>query len=257
MQKYFFLLFLFFTLQVKAQIPTQTTTPNEAVSQAQKDIIQVDKSNSLEYISNKGVITQKLVGDVWLHQDSVFMYCDSAFIENRTKMRAYGHVVIQQGDSVSCFSDSLIYDGISKIADLYSKDDVILKSGQQTLYAWKTLNYNMATKVGTYKRGGKLLSDKTQVFSREGEYYVSTHEAFFRKKVFVSDKDFTLKTDTLQYNTADKTALFLAPTRITQEKANIYCERGYYDFAKKSAEFLQNPQYEKGKSKAIDRKSVV
>ena len=216
MQKYFFLIFLFFTLQIKAQhpvpIPTQANTPNEAVSQAQKDIIQVDKSNFLEYISNKGIITQKLIGDVWLHQDSIFMYCDSAFIENRTKMRAYGHVVIQQGDSVSCFSDSLIYDGVTKVADLYSKDDVILKSGHQTLYAWKTLNYNMATKVGTYKRGGKLLSDKTQVFSREGEYYVSTHEAFFRKKVFVSDKDFTLKTDTLQYNTADKTALFLAPT---------------------------------------------
>ena len=248
MQKYFFLIFLFFTIQAKAQQPN---TPNTAVPQVQKDIIQVDKSNFLEYISNKGIITQKLVGDVWLHQDSIFMYCDSAFIENRTKMRAYGHVVIQQGDSISCFSDSLIYDGITKIADLYSKDDVVLKSGRQTLYAWKTLNYNMATKVGTYKRGGKLLSDKTQVFSREGEYYVSTHEALFRTKVFVSDKDFTLKTDTLQYNTADKTALFLAPTRIKQEKANIYCERGYYDFAKKSAEFLQNPQYEKGKSKAI------
>lgn len=252
MQKYFFIIFLFCAAKVQAQYPLPTPAQaNTAPSQAQKDIIQVDKSNSLEYISKNGIITQKLIGNVWLHQDSIFMYCDSALIENRTKMRAYGHVVIQQGDSISCFSDSLIYDGISKVADFYSKDDVILKSGQQTLYAWKTLNYNMGTKVGTYKRGGKLISDKTQVFSREGEYYVATHEAFFRKKVFVSDKDFILKTDTLQYNTADKTALFLAPTRITQEKANIYCERGYYDFGKKSAEFLQNPQYEKGKSKAI------
>jgi lipopolysaccharide export system protein LptA len=252
MQKYIFIFFIFCSLPLLAQKPAPPLPipPQTDPAQVQKDIIQVDKSNYLEYISTNGVITQKLVGDVWLHQDSVFMYCDSALIENRTKVRAYGHVVIQQGTQVSCFSDSLIYDGVSKIADLYSKDDVILKNGNQTLYAWKTLNYNMNTKVGTYRRGGKLLSDKTQVFSREGEYYVDTHEAFFRKKVFVSDKDFSLKTDTLQYNTQDKTALFLAPTLITQEKAKIYCERGYYDFEKKSAEFLQNPQYQKDKSKA-------
>ncbi len=237
MQKYLFLIFLFFTQIAFAQEPA-------------KDIIQVDKSNYLEYISTNGVVTQKLIGDVWLHQDSVFMYCDSALIENRTNLRAFGHVVIQQGKAISCFSDSLIYNGITKIADLYSKDDVILKNGDQTLYAWRTLNYNVNTKVGTYKRGGKLLADKTQVFSREGEYYAATHEAFFRKKVFVTDKDFSLKTDTLQYNTKDKIALFLAPTRIDQDKAKIYCERGYYDFNEKKAEFLQNPQYEKEKSKA-------
>jgi lipopolysaccharide export system protein LptA len=237
MQKYLFFIFIFFTQIAFGQEPA-------------KDIIQVDKSNYLEYISTNGVITQKLVGDVWLHQDSVFMYCDSALIENRTNLRAFGHVVIQQGKEISCFSDSLIYNGLTKIADLYSKDDVILKNGTQTLYAWRTLNYNVNTKVGTYKRGGKLLADKTQVFSREGEYYAATHEAFFRKKVFVTDKDFSLKTDTLQYNTQDKIALFLAPTRIDQDKAKIYCERGYYDFNEKKAEFLQNPQYEKEKSKA-------
>jgi lipopolysaccharide export system protein LptA len=249
MQRLFLIIFLGCATKIFAQHPVPL--PQTPTGQPTKDIVQVDKSNYLEYISTNGVIVQKLIGDVWLHQDSVFMYCDSAFIENRTNVRAYGRVVIQQGKAISCFSDSLIYNGVTKIADLYSKDDVILKNGNQTLYAWKTLNYDLNTKVGTYKRGGKLLSDKTQVFSREGEYYAATHEAFFRKKVFVSDKDFTLKTDTLQYNTQDKIALFLAPTLITQEKAKIYCERGYYDFAKKNAEFVQHPQYEKEKSKAI------
>ncbi len=248
------ILFLLATISVVAQQQgkppiggTQTTPPQTNV---EKDIIQVDKSDRLEYFSINGIVTQKLIGNVWLHQDSVFMYCDSALIENRTKLRAYGNVLIQQTDSVACFSDSLIYDGVLKVADLYSDADVILKNGSQKLYAWKTLNYNLTERIGTFKRGGKIINSTTQIFSRSGEYFLKSKEAFFRNKVFVQDKDFNLKTDTLQYNTSDKTAIFLAPTRINQDSAEIYCERGYYDFGAKKAEFLQNPQYLKKKQKA-------
>lgn len=243
----FFLFFLFITAafaQEQGKPPINTPTAVE------KDIIQVDKSDRLEYFSINGIVTQKLIGNVWLHQDSVFMYCDSALIENRTKLRAYGNVIIQQTDSVACFSDSLIYDGVIKNADLYANGDVILKNGKQVLYAWKTLNYNVAERIGAFKKGGKIISDKTQIFSRSGEYFLKSKEAFFRQKVFVSDKEFNIKTDTLQYNTADKMAIFLAPTRIDQDSAQIYCERGFYDFNLKKAEFLQHPQYLKKNQKA-------
>ena len=223
----------------------------QAVVTNEKDVIKVDKSDRLEYFSNKGSVTQKLIGNVWLHQDSVFMYCDSALIENNTKLRAFGHVIIQQTDSVAVFSDSLVYNSVTKIADLYADQDVILKTGSRVLYAWKTLNYNVGARIGSYRRGGKIISDKTQIFSREGEYFVNTKEVFFKNKVFVNDKDFTLKTDTLQYNTDDKMAIFLAPTRIRQDSSDIYCERGYYDFKLKKAEFLQNPQFRKNSQKAI------
>ncbi|MFZ4542682.1 MAG: OstA-like protein [Saprospiraceae bacterium] len=219
--------------------------------QSGKDVIKVDKSDRLEYFSNNGVVTQKLIGNVWLHQDSVFMYCDSALIENNTNLHAYGHVIIQQTDSVACFSDSLIYNSITKIADLYAEQDVILKNGAQVLYAWKTLNYNVGERIGSYKRGGKIISEKTQIFSREGEYFLKSREVFFKNKVYIYDKDFSLKTDTLQYNTEDKMAIFLAPTRIHQDSSDIYCERGYYDFKLKKAEFLQNPQFLKKNQKAV------
>ncbi len=236
--------------QGKPPIPANGTVPPNAKNSVEKDIIQVDKSDRLEYFSLNGVVTQKLIGNVWLHQDSVFMYCDSALIENRTKLRAFGNVIIQQTDSVASFADSLIYDGNIKIADLYSEGDVILKNGKQTLYAWKTLKYNVSERIGTFKRGGKIINEQTQIFSREGEYFLKSKEAFFRNKVFINDKEFNLKTDTLQYNTADKTAIFLAPTRINQDSAEIYCERGYYDFGLKKADFLQNPQYLKKNQKA-------
>ena len=235
--------------QQQGRPPVNPSTVQQPTA-VEKDIIQVDKSDRLEYYSINGIVTQKLIGNVWLHQDSVFMYCDSALIENRTKLRAYGNVLIQQTDSIACFADSLIYDGVIKVADLYANADVILKNGKQTLYAWKTLKYNVGERIGTFKRGGKIINDKTQIFSREGEYFLNSKEAFFRNKVFINDKDFSLKTDTLQYNTADKMAIFLAPTRINQDSADIYCERGYYDFGLKKAEFLQNPQYSKKNQKA-------
>jgi lipopolysaccharide export system protein LptA len=239
-----------FALLAFAQQTDKPPINNSTTVAAEKDIIQVDKSDRLEYFSINGIVTQKLIGNVWLHQDSVFMYCDSALIVNRTKLRAFGNVIIQQTDSVACFADSLIYDSAIKNADLYANGDVILKNGQQVLYAWKTLNYNVGERIGAFKRGGKIISDKTQIFSRSGEYFLKSKEAFFRQKVFVADKDFTMKTDTLQYNTADKMAIFLAPTRIEQDSAQIYCERGFYDLNLKKAEFLQHPQYLKKTQKA-------
>lgn len=61
---------------------------------------------------------QKLNGRVELRQDSVFMYCDSALIQNETQVYAYHNVVIQQGDSLRVFADTLEYDGITRLAIL-------------------------------------------------------------------------------------------------------------------------------------------
>lgn len=229
-----------------AQVPAAPTVP-----QPNKERVNVDYSDRLEYFSKNGLVFQKLIGNVKMHQNAVFMYCDSAILDQTTNvLRAYSKVILQQSDTVSIFSDSMIYNGTSRLADFYDKTDVVLVSGKTQLFSNKTLHYDLNTKIASYEKGAYIKNKDTQISSRIGEYYVASREVLFKRNVVVLDKDLTVRTDTLQYNTDDRTAIFLAPTRIDQEKSKLYCERGYYDFGAKKAEFINNPQFEKGTQKA-------
>lgn len=207
----------------------------------------VDFSDLFEFIQVKGETVQKLLGSVELHQDSIYMYCDSAFIFNETDVIAMRNVVIQQGDSISVFADSLFYKGDTRMADLFG--DVILMNGNQKLFT-TSLHYDLNTKVATYTEGALLTNDTTQLISKRGFYYVGSNEIFFKDSVQIIDPNFELRTDTLSYNTDLQIAKFLAPTLIVQDSSRIYCESGYYDVRNQVAQFSQNPQYQKGESMA-------
>ncbi|MEM6963719.1 MAG: OstA-like protein [Bacteroidota bacterium] len=184
---------------------------------------------------------------VELRQGETYMYCDSAFLYENNDVRAWGNVIIQQGDSVNIFSDSLLYQGFEKKADLYG--EVILESDQQKLFT-DQLTYDLNTKIATYYNGATLTNDTTQLTSKRGYFYVDQDVAFFKDSVVVVDPEFELKSDTLRFDTKNKIAYFLGPTLIVQNDGKIYCEDGFYDTRNKQAEFTKNAQYQKGEQKA-------
>ncbi|MEL6866398.1 MAG: OstA-like protein [Bacteroidota bacterium] len=230
------------TLWAQSEIDS-SGTPTE------KDRVVVDHADVGEYIQEEGRTLQRLLKEarqVELRQEDVFMYCDTAIIEDNN-VTAYGQVIIQQGDSLSIFADSLSYQGDSRIADLFGQ--VILVNDQEKLFT-NRLNYDLNSKVATYRSGATLTNDTTQLTSQIGYYYVDENEAYFKDSVVVIDPEFILRSDTLQFNTQTRLTTFLGPTLITQDSANIYCESGYYDIRDRSAEFRDNPQYVKGEQKA-------
>ena len=208
-----------------------------------KQKIDVDHADLFEYQQKDTTIIQKLNGNVELRQDSVFMYCDTAIIINSIDLTAQGNVIIQQGDSVNIFSDSLVYNGDTKIADLFG--DVILVNGNQRLFTNK-LRYDLNTKIATYQEGATLTNDSTQLTSKRGYYYVDQQAAFFKDSVVVVDPQFSLRSDTLEFDVESKTVFFLGPTLISSDSSKIYCEAGFYDTENKLAEFQENAQYVKG-----------
>ena len=234
----FFKIFLFGLLALASGSAIAQTQP----SKQEPTPVNVDFSDLFEYIQEKGQTVQKLLGSVELHQDSVYMSCDSAFIFNELDVKAMGNVLIQQSDSISIFADSLSYQGAIRVADLFG--EVILMNGNQKLFT-NRLNYDLNTKVATYDQGALLTNDTTQLISKRGYYYVSTDEIFFKDSVQVIDPNFELRTDTLSYNTDTQVATFLAPTLIVQDSSKIYCEGGYYDVRNQLAQFTGNPQYQK------------
>lgn len=238
------ILFFFCCLTVQlsfAQVAPPDTSKTEQVI--------VDHSDVGEYLqegSRRIQLLMKKERQVELRQGDAYMYCDTAIIEDNDVV-AFGNVIIQQGDSVNVFADSLIFIGNARVADLYG--DVVLETGEQRLFT-EELNYNLDTKVATYYSGALLTNEQTQLTSKRGYFYVDRDEAFFKDSVIVIDEEFTLQADTLAFNTKSKIATFLGPTLIQQDSAKIYCEEGFYDTANKRARFTKNAQYVKGDQQA-------
>ena len=216
---------------VAPTMPTDTT-----------DRVQVDYADVLEYRQQDGRTVQKLIGKVELRQDSIFMYCDSATIINSNQVIAQGNVLIQQGDSLSIFSDSLRYDGEARKAKLFS--EVVLVNEAQKLFTDR-LDYDLNTRVARYTTGATLTNDTTQLTSKRGTFFTAQRQIYFADSVLVVNRDFTFRSDTLAYNTERKVADFLAPTLITLGESQIYCEAGYYDVGQELAVFRQNAQFRK------------
>lgn len=224
----------------------------ESPQDTSKKVI-VDHADIGEYISKDGETIQRLMADlrqVELRQEDVFMYCDTAIIIDNN-VTAFGNVIIQQGDSLNVFADSLSYKGDRRVADFYG--NVILESSDQKLFT-NQLNYNVENKVATYYSGAMLTNKETQLTSKRGYYYIENDEAFFKDSVVIIDPEFVLRSDTLKYNTETEIATFLGPTLITQDSARIYCEKGFYNLENRSAEFYQNAEYVKGEQIAIAKK---
>lgn len=213
-----------------------------------KSQVIVDWANSFINLQGGNNVKQKLVGDVRLHQDSIYMFCDSAIITDNIFVTAMGNVVIRQGDTTSAFCDSLIYRGDTKKATLFS--NVSLVNGQQKLFT-NRLDYDLASKTATYFEGATMTNNSTQLSSKRGYYYVRNDEIFFRDSVVVIDPEFNLRSDTLKFNTKTRTVFFLGPTLIKTDSSRIYCEDGFYDTRTETAEFRKNAQYQRSSQEAV------
>lgn len=245
LQKIILVVFALFFLGV---LPTEVLAQDAQQDTTENNKVDVDHADIFEYLKKDVNVLQKLLGNVELAQDSILMYCDTAIIENDTRVYANGKVIIQQGDSLSIFSDSLVYDSELKKAKLFG--DVILASQDQQLFTDR-LDYDLNTKIATYFTGATLTDEETQLTSKTGYYYVDERQAYFKDSVVVIDPRFHLKSDTLQFDTETKWVYFLGPTLIANDSSRIYCESGHYDTQNEEAVFTQNAQYAKGTQAAI------
>ncbi|MEO7175150.1 MAG: OstA-like protein [Saprospiraceae bacterium] len=213
---------------------------------------QTQPKNKIEVISSdigrlnrlKSGDEQELVGNVVLRQGETYIFCDSAHILNN-QVNAFGNVSIVQHDSLKIFSNKLTYNGDKRLA--YLLGNVVLDNNGKQLFT-ETLEYDLSSKVATYATGGLLRDGDTQLKSRRGIYFVETNDAFFKTKVEVINPEFSLKSDTLQFNTKTSLVTFLAPTRIAfQQGKVIYTEAGNYKVDTREAVFSKNPQYKSEK----------
>lgn len=189
----------------------------------------------------QGRETVKWISDgLQLRIDSTFIYADSAVIFGEERVYAYKDVVIQQGDSLNVFTDTLYYSKETDVANLTGEVALIQGSSQ----LWTThLTYYLSQRYGEYNHGGVLIDKSLQVSSKRGRYWARSEEVMFRDSVVVLHPKFNLTADSMRYLSAQSRAVFTGPTNIYTNSAKIYCEGGYYDLNSETAEFNRNPRY--------------
>lgn len=226
--------------------PTPSHKFQPTIPQANRyrsDKVFLEQADSLYRPAGSAEELQIVKGNVRFRQAGTWMYCDSAYyFPDRNSMDAFGHVRMQQGDTIEVLADKLFYDGASRFARLRcgpTRPEVTLENGDVTLTT-DSLDYDLAADLGWYADGGQLEDAQNILVSQYGQYCPTTKDAEFFHDVELESKDgdFRMLSDTLYYNTGTNIARIETFTRIMGRTDTIHTSLGFYNTRTGVAEML-------------------
>ncbi len=228
MKKFIHLIFfLFFLIQgASAQEKTQILIPHGG--NFNKDEIKYPGAS----------IFSKDHKQVQFQHEGADLYCDLAvFYQKENRVKAYGNVQFQQGDSLQMRSGYIEYDGNTKLAT--AKEQVLLMNPDMTLTT-EILFFDRALQQAYYNNFGTIRDSVNVLTSKEGRYFTDSKKYQFLSEVTITHPDYTLNSAQLDYYTTSKHAYLYGPSTITGKDYKVYCERGYYDTQFENGYFVKN-----------------
>ncbi|NOU39369.1 MAG: hypothetical protein HOO89_11705 [Ferruginibacter sp.] len=225
---YFLFILLFFIQNIFAQVTTV----------GDNNKIEIINGNSIRNIFiDDSTSFRTLAGNAIVKQGNTKLYGDSIAINSRTNIaEVFGHVHINDADTVDTYADYLKYEGKERMA--YLKRNVKLTDGKATLVT-NDLIYNVATGIATYQGGGKVINGSSVLTSSDAIYFSDTKDVFFKKFVQLKDPKYNIVSDSLKYNTATKIATLIAPTIVkTKEGKTLRSKNGTYNLETGYAQFF-------------------
>ena len=214
----------------------------------------LEYADALEFDKAKGPDYQVLRGAVRFRQDSMRMYCDSAYFFDKTNsLEAFGNIRMEQGDTLFVYSDYLFYDGNQQLAKL--RYNVKMENRNVTLLT-DSLNYDRRFNIGYFFQGGVVSDLKNELTSVYGQYSPSTKDAVFQNNVKLVNDKVKLLSDTLHYNTLNKIAKITGPSTILSDSNTIYSNKGWYNTQKETS-LLLNRSLLVNKEKTLTGDSIL
>ncbi|MDA3868105.1 MAG: hypothetical protein PF489_15345 [Salinivirgaceae bacterium] len=225
----------FFTLVLGAQVVFAQNTEEKG---GRIDLKRADFLGTNQRIDKNA---KRIIGNVKLKQDDVFMYCDSVYLyAERNDFKAFGNIHLVKGDSIEVFSDTLYHYGNRRLSKF--RGNVIMKDKKVQLFT-DSLDYDMMLNQAYYLNGGRIVDSTSVLESLVGRYYTSREQFFFKDSVVVKNESFDMYTDTLEYHSNTKMAYFRGPTTVVSDTNTIYAERGWYDLNRDFGRIHQNARY--------------
>lgn len=237
------------------KVEKKTESTDTIKRTGKQTLIYLERSNLVSFDNENLPDIQVLTGNVVLRHDDVYLYCDSAHLNQQTNsFKAFGNVKIEQGDSLEIYSKRLNYNGNTRIGHLYQNVKMI--NGEVTLYT-DTLIYERDKNLGYYKCGGKLVDSLNTLVSKHGYYYSDTKLAEFKYNVVGKNSNSTITSDTLTYNTETKVATILGPTNIHHsDSTTIYSELGWYNSETNQSKLLKKSFINHGNGKTLEGDTI-
>lgn len=237
-----FLILSIFTFVKMVDLHAQTGNESEI---KKIEFLNADYS---EYDKSRGIDAMRIIGKVLMRHEGTYMYADSAYrYMERNAFDAFGHIHIKQGDSLDIYGDTLKYDGQSGLAIIKGvvrmiDKEVLMKTGEVV--------YDLRKKTAYYPDRAVTRSGENILKSKKGYYNSDTKEFAFKSDVVIENPKYTVKSDTMHFNTVTETAFFFGPTHILAEENYIYCENGWYDTRRDVSSFNKNA-YLQSKSQVL------
>lgn len=211
-----------------------------AVFPQQKTVIHIERAQLQQFDKKLGPDIERLKGNVVLRQDSTWFYCDSAYLNEKSRnFDAFGNVHIKVSDTLNIYGDKLKYNGESKVAELFNHVKLVDDS---TILETEYMLYYRLTRLAHYPDSGTITSGENILKSKKGYYQSDKKEFYFSKDVELINPDYTTYTDTMVYNTRTETAWFYSPTLIRGKDNTIYAESGWYNTRLDVAQLEKNNQ---------------
>ncbi|MDR1865399.1 MAG: class A beta-lactamase [Bacteroidales bacterium] len=207
-----------------------------AFAQERAVIRKIEVTDSDSMIISSGM--QRLMGNVRIVHDSIAMTCDSAhFYSAINTLDAFSRVHIVQSDSSTVDGDFAKYQGNVKFAEIWGN---VTLEDKDAIMKTEHLYYDMQPNIAYYLTGAEIFNKGNDMVSRMGYYHRNVNEFYFKEDVVLHTPDYTILTDTLDYNVYSKVAVFVGPTLVLNESDTIFCERGWYNTNDTVALFRKN-----------------
>lgn len=206
----------------------------------EKKKVEILKAETWESVKNDPT-AQRLVGNqVKIRHNEILMWCDTAYTySGSNKVDAFGHVHINQGDTLHLYANKVFYNGDKNFAS--ACDSVRLVNKGTTLYS-DTIDYDLAANIGYYDDFGRIVDSTNVLTSIIGQYYIDNDMVHFYKDVHGFNEKYTIDSDTLHYNTQTGRIFIEGPTVIRDSSNTLYAEDGWYDSKTGEAELIKNPR---------------
>ena len=182
----------------------------------------MSKVDKQVHFTHKGI-------EVWA--DQAILYDDENFF------KAYGNVRMEQGDTVTMTSKYAEYNGNTQFA--FASGNVYMKNPKSSLET-DTLFFDRLKQQAYYRSGGTIRDSSSVLKSRIGRYFLEDDKYSFSSKVVITNPEYVLTSNQLDFYSGSGNAFFYGPTTIKSDQSTIYAERGFYDTRGDNGYFVKN-----------------
>ena len=202
-------------------------------------IIHSDNSN-IDEIAYPGATI--LIGNVVIKHEGITLKCKKAIhFKNENFIQAYGDVLLNQGDSIRQTSQYTEYNGDTKQALSWGK--VMIRDPQMTLRT-DTLHFDREKQLLYYRHSATIKDSINTLTSDTGNYYLSNSKFQAISDVVLTNPDYVLNSNHLDYYTDSGKAYLYGASTIISDDNKIFCEKGFYDTQSDISYFTRNARIE-------------